>query len=89
MNILACVMLGAILGALGASIMGFNEGRGRLMCAAIGAFGGFIGGKIIAPMFMAPLVAGQTFSFGVIGFAMLVAAVFLVAGDWIGKRWDV
>ena len=50
MNIMMWILAGGILGWVGYSYMGFNEGRGMVVSSVIGAIGGVVGGKMIAPM---------------------------------------
>lgn len=89
MNIVLWMLAGAILGWIGFSYMRFNEERGLMVSAIIGAIGGLIGGKIIAPMFTeAEAVAGAFSTSGMV-FAAIVAAALLFAGNLVHSRWGV
>jgi len=89
MNIALWVLAGAVIGWVGFSVIGWNDGRSLVVSIIIGALGGFFGGKVLAPMFAA---AGPPPT----GFAMLpfviaigCALTFLVAADQALKRWDL
>jgi uncharacterized membrane protein YeaQ/YmgE (transglycosylase-associated protein family) len=87
-NIVLCVLGGAILGWLGYAYAGFNAGRGRLVSIIIGALGGFFGAEIVAPIFTSTDVPGD-FSLPVLLIAAGVAAAFLVVGNLVHQRWGV
>jgi uncharacterized membrane protein YeaQ/YmgE (transglycosylase-associated protein family) len=89
MNIMICLLAGAIVGWLSLSFLHFNEARSKFVCILIGAMGGFIGAKLVAPMFFGPAPAGELFSMAPIFTAVLVASAFMAIGDWVNKRWDV
>jgi uncharacterized membrane protein YeaQ/YmgE (transglycosylase-associated protein family) len=86
MNIAMWMLAGAIVGWIGFSYMRFNQERGLLISAIIGAIGGLIGGKILAPMFM---TVPDAFSVAALVFAALVAAAALLAGNLVYHRWGV
>lgn len=88
MSIIVWVLAGAALGWVGYAYLGFNEARGRVIPMIIGAFGGYIGGKIVAPMFTAASLPGE-FSVAALFFAAAVAAVFLAIGNLVHNRWGV
>jgi len=88
MNIVMWMLAGAILGWIGFSYMRFNEERGLLVSAIIGAVGGLIGGQLIAPMFTEAAVAGAFSTSGMV-FAAIVAAGLLFAGNLVHDRWGV
>ena len=89
MNIFIWMLAGALLGWIGFSYMRFNEERGLLVSAIIGAVGGLIGGNIIAPMFMAAQKVPDAFSASSLVVAAIVAAALLFAGNLIYQRWGV
>ena len=89
MDIIAWMLAGGTLGWAGCSYLGFNEERGVMVSIIIGALGGLAGGKLIAPMFTAVETAPTAFSFSALLFAAAVAAVFLVLGNLVYKRWGV
>lgn len=83
------IMAGGILGWIGYTYVGFNEGRGMIVSSVIGAIGGVVGGKMIAPMFAAAGAVPGDFSMSALFFAAAVAAAFLFAGNLIHNRWGV
>jgi len=87
MNIALWVLAGGALGWVSHSVLGFNEARGRILCIIIGAFGGAIGGKEIAPIFSSA-VAGE-FSMVSMLFALAVAATFLAISQVMSSQWDI
>jgi uncharacterized membrane protein YeaQ/YmgE (transglycosylase-associated protein family) len=82
------ILAGGFLGWLGYSYLGFNEERGIVVSAVIGASGGMLGGKLVAPMFTAAPVPGDFNASGLF-FAAAVAAALLALGDMVYKRWHV
>lgn len=89
MNIAMWMLAGSILGWLGYSFLAFNEKRGMAVSIVIGAMGGFIGGKMIAPMFTAAAAVPGDFSLPALFFAAAVAAAFLAVGNLVSSRWGV
>jgi uncharacterized membrane protein YeaQ/YmgE (transglycosylase-associated protein family) len=89
MNIVMWMLTGSVLGWIGYAYLNVNEGRGVLVSMTIGALGGSIGGKVIAPMFTAGALAPGDFSAPALFFAAAVAAAFLAAGNLVYKRWGV
>ena len=89
MNIAMWALAGGILGWVGYKFLDVNGGRGLIVSIVIGALGGFIGGKIVAPMFTTPAVIPADFSSSAMFFAAVVAAAFLYAGNLIHDRWGV
>ena len=89
MSIVAWIVAGAILGWIGYAYLGYNEERGVMVSTLIGAAGGFLGGNLIAPVFIAaPAVAGD-FSAARLIFAAAVAASFVLLGNFAHRRWGV
>jgi len=89
MNIAMWMLAGAILGWVGFTYMRFNEQRGMMISMIIGAMGGLVGGKMIAPMFSAVQVVPDAFSSSALVFAVAIAAAFLAAGNLIYNKWGV
>jgi len=89
MNIAIWILAGGILGWAGCMYLGFNEARGAVISAIIGAAGGFVGGKLIAPIFLAANSAPADFSMPALFFAAAVASGFLFAGNLVSTRWGV
>jgi uncharacterized membrane protein YeaQ/YmgE (transglycosylase-associated protein family) len=89
MNIVIWMLAGGALGWIGCVYLGFNEGRGRMVSVVIGAVGGLIGGKLIAPMFGASGAAAGDFSAIALVLAVAVATAFVYLGNLIHDRWGV
>jgi len=89
MNIAIWMLAGAALGWVGFSYMRFNEERGLMVSAIIGAIGGVLGGEIIAPMFTAGTVVAAGFNSSSLIYASVVAAVFLAVGNVVYNKWGV
>jgi uncharacterized membrane protein YeaQ/YmgE (transglycosylase-associated protein family) len=89
MNIVMWMLAGGILGWVAYSYLGFNEGRGMLVSIFIGTLGGFLGGKMIAPMFTAAAAVPGDFSTSALFFAAAVASAFLAVGNLVHNRWGV
>ena len=89
MNIAVWMLAGSILGWVGYSLLGFNEGRGVKVSIIIGTLGGLLGGKVIAPMFTAAAAVAGDFSLSALFFAAAVAAVSLAVGNLVYNRWGV
>lgn len=88
MNTVMWILVGALLGWVAFSAMGLNEGRGMVASVIIGAVGGMLGGKLLAPLFMGP-VAPEGVSMAALSIAAIAAAGCLYAGNMILDRWDV
>jgi len=88
MNIALWILAGGILGWIGYAFLGYNENRAKMVPILIGAAGGFVGGKVVAPMFTAVAVPAN-FSMAALIIAAAVAAAFLAAGNFAYNRWGV
>jgi uncharacterized membrane protein YeaQ/YmgE (transglycosylase-associated protein family) len=86
MEILTWILVGGLLGWASYAYLRFNEARGALVSAVIGAVGALIGGKAIAPMLIA---AGppSDFSAAVLFIAAAAAVACLVLGNLVYRRW--
>ena len=89
MSVVMWMLTGSVLGWVAYSYLRFNEERGVMVSLIVGALGGFVGGKLVAPMFTAGALAPGEFSAPALFFAAAVAAGFLAAGNLIYKRWGV
>lgn len=89
MNIIVWALAGAALGWVGISFLRFNEGRGTVVSMVIGAVGGIIGGKTIAPMFVAAAAVPGDFSMAALFFAAVIAAAFLAIGNLVHDRFGI
>ena len=88
MNIAIWMLAGVALGWIGYSVLGFNEERGRLVSIVIGAIGGIVGGKLVAPVFTTIAATGE-FSMPALIIAATVAATFLAIGNLVHNQWGV
>jgi uncharacterized membrane protein YeaQ/YmgE (transglycosylase-associated protein family) len=87
MDITLWILTGGALGWLSYVLLRFNEARGMSTSIAIGAAGGLVGGKVLAPMFTS--AAAADFSVPALFFAATAAAVLLVLGNLVYVRWGV
>ena len=88
MSIVIWALAGGILGWAACKYFRFNEDRGVMLAVVIGAAGGFVGGHMIAPMFLAP-GAPVGFSMAALVFAAAVAALFIFVSNLVHQRWGV
>ncbi|HEX5091359.1 MAG TPA: hypothetical protein VFV84_01570 [Burkholderiales bacterium] len=88
MDIVIWIIAGGAIGWASLALLGMNEYRSALACVAIGAAGGGLGGKIIAPMLASPAAAGG-FSFFALFVAALSAAACMALGNLLYKRFDI
>lgn len=89
MNIVMWVLAGGIVGWIGYSFLGYNEHRGLKVSIIIGGFGGFIGGKLIAPMFSAAAAVPGDLSVSTLLIAAAAASAFLFVGNLVHDRWGI
>ena len=87
MEIVMWVLAGAVLGWASCAYLRFNEGRGVVVSTLLGAVGGLIGGKLVAPLFLTP--AAADFSIPALFFAAMVATALLLVGNVLYNRWGV
>jgi uncharacterized membrane protein YeaQ/YmgE (transglycosylase-associated protein family) len=88
MNMFLWAAAGAMLGWIGYAFLGFNEGRNKFVAVVIGALGGIVGGKLVAPAFTGAAIPAD-FSAIALVFAVIVSAAFLYAGNFVHDRWNV
>jgi uncharacterized membrane protein YeaQ/YmgE (transglycosylase-associated protein family) len=88
MNVALSMLAGAMLGWIGFSVLGLNEARGRMVSIVIGALGGIIGGKMVAPIFVT-VGSGGEFSMSALLIGAIVAAAFLAIGNVVKNTWGV
>lgn len=89
MNIVLWMVAGALVGWIAFTYLNMSEGRGRGVSLFIGAVGGLLGGKEVAPMFVAATEVPGAFSAPTLLVAAIVAALLLFIGNIVYKRWDV
>jgi uncharacterized membrane protein YeaQ/YmgE (transglycosylase-associated protein family) len=89
MNTFLWVFAGAALGWASYTWLGMSEGRGKIAAIVIGAIGGMLGGKMIAPMLTAAPEVAADFNMSALMIAALVASTLLAVGNFVYKRWDI
>ncbi len=89
MNFILWMLAGAALGWIGISYLRFNEQRGMAVSMVIGVMGGFLGGKVVAPMFTSVAAIPADFSATALFFALVIAAAFLAVGNFVGNRYGI
>ena len=89
MNLALWVLTGGMVGWLAYSFLGLNESRGMATSVIIGALGGVVGGKLLAPIFNAGAAVPEALSAATVLFAVVAAAALLVIGNMVHKRWGV
>lgn len=89
MNIVMWILAGGALGWAAFTWLGFNEARGTIVSIIIGAFGGVLGGQVLAPlMTSAPVVSGD-FNVQALFIAAISASACLTIGNMIERRFGV
>jgi uncharacterized membrane protein YeaQ/YmgE (transglycosylase-associated protein family) len=88
MNIALWILIGGAVGWLAYSYLGFDK-RGLMGSALIGALGGVVGGKLIAPMFNVGAAVPEAFTSAGLLFAAALAGAFLVISEVVYKRWGL
>jgi len=89
MNIMIWIVAGAAAGWASFAYLKFSEGRGMVISLIVGAAGGMIGGKLLAPMLGATASAAGDFSAMALLVALATAAALLFVGDRIHERFGV
>ena len=88
MNLVLWILAGGLAGWLAFALMGLNHSRGTWVSVFIGAVGGIVGGKLVAPLFYTPPPGGD-FSMPALMFATALAAAALAAGNLVHDRWGI
>lgn len=89
MNIIMWVLAGSAIGWAGFALLEFNEKWGMIVSIVIGAMGGFVGGKVLAPMLGAAAAVSGDFSIHALIIAVMSAATCLAIGNLIHNRFGV
>ena len=91
MNIVIWTLAGGAIGWAGYALLNFNEYRGVAASVVLGAVGGFLGGKVLAPMLTSPAPIGIPDGFDSLALfiAAASAATFLAVGNLVYKRFGV
>jgi hypothetical protein len=87
MNTVLWMLAGGVLGWIGFSVMGMNDVIGKMASVTVGAMAGIVGGKLIAPVFIAAVLSPGGFSPSALFFAIATAAAILVAVHLAQARW--
>jgi uncharacterized membrane protein YeaQ/YmgE (transglycosylase-associated protein family) len=85
MNIVIWMLAGAVLGWLAFSMLGWNGALGKMVSTAIGAMGGILGGKMLAPLFTTAVVG--EFSAGILVIAVVTAIAVLAISNLLQNRF--
>lgn len=88
MELVLWLLAGAVLGWVAIAYFGLNQDRGTIVSIVIGASGGIIGGKLVAPMFVAATAPGE-FSMAALIVVLASAAACLVGGNVVHNRFGV
>lgn len=87
-NIILWVIAGGAAGWIGYAFMNLNEKRGVMLSIVIGMFGGFLGGKLVAPLIgTGSAVNSDDFSPFPLFIALASAAAVLIISSMIHKRF--
>jgi uncharacterized membrane protein YeaQ/YmgE (transglycosylase-associated protein family) len=89
MNIMLWLLAGAVVGWAGAHFFDLNHHRGRIFAMVIGAVGGVIGGKSLAPLLSNAAVIEGHFSIFSMVIAILLSGACVVASDVVSKRFNL
>ena len=89
MELVLWVAAGAAIGWLAFTKMGLNEQRGMMVSIILGAIGGVIGGKLVAPMFGAVAAVPGEFSIAGLLVVMTSAVACLLLGNLVHSRFGV
>ena len=89
MELVLWIAAGAALGWLAIAKLGYNEQRGMLVSLIIGAGGGVLGGKMVAPMFGFGTAVPGEFSMGVMFVVLATAGACLALGNIVSNRFGV
>ncbi|HTM59053.1 MAG TPA: hypothetical protein VL199_01745 [Burkholderiales bacterium] len=88
MNIAMWILAGGALGWAAFTLFRANEKRGAIVSIIIGAFGGLIGGQVVAMTSSAPIVSGD-FNIQALFIAAVSASACLAIGSMIERRFGV
>lgn len=83
------LLAGAIVGWAGAHFFELNHHRGTIFAMAVGAVGGLLGGKSLAPLLSNAAEIEGHFSIFSMVIAMLLSAACVVTCDLVVKRFKL
>ena len=87
MDMMIWILAGAVIGWASFAYLKFSEGRGMPASVGIGATGGLVGGKLLAPMLGFSAATPGDFSAAALLLAFMAAAGLLFIGDRIHARY--
>ena len=83
------MMAGAMAGWVAYKHFNLSEGRGMMLSLCIGAAGGLLGGKALAPMLGLSAAVPGAFSTAALMIAIAAAAAVLFIGDKVYEKFGV
>ena len=83
------VLAGGMLGWIAYAFLDLSAGRGQLVSVIIGALGGVLGGKLVAPMFGVVSETPGDFSAATMAIAVMASAAVLLLGHFVYDKWDI
>jgi uncharacterized membrane protein YeaQ/YmgE (transglycosylase-associated protein family) len=89
MNVFIWMVCGALLGWIAYSRLNMSPGRGQAASLVIGATGGVVGGKLLAPLFGIAGAVPDAFSAAALSIAALTASGLLLIGNYVYDTWEV
>jgi len=89
MELVLWIAAGAAVGWLAIAKLGFNEHRGTIVSIVIGAVGGVVGGKLVAPMFGAVAAVPGEFSMAGLLVVLASSTALLALGNLVHNRFGV
>jgi uncharacterized membrane protein YeaQ/YmgE (transglycosylase-associated protein family) len=87
MNLIIWMLAGGVIGWASFAFLKFSEGRGLMASVCVGAVGGVVGGKLLAPMLGMSAAAPGDFSAAALLLAFAAAAGLLFIGDRVHARY--
>jgi uncharacterized membrane protein YeaQ/YmgE (transglycosylase-associated protein family) len=89
MELVLWIAVGGALGWVAMTYLGVNRERGALVSMIIGAIGGVIGGKLVAPMLEAGAAVPGEFSMAALLIVLASSAACLTLGNMVHNRFGV
>ena len=89
MELVLWLVAGAVLGWVAIAYFGLNKDRGTIVSIVIGAAGGVVGGKLVAPMFVAGAAVPGEFSMAALIVVLASSAACLAVGNLVHNRYGV
>jgi uncharacterized membrane protein YeaQ/YmgE (transglycosylase-associated protein family) len=89
MQIAIWMLAGAMAGWVAFKYFNLSEGRGLMLSLVVGAAGGILGGKALAPMLGMSAAVPGAFSTAALMIAVAVAAAVLFIGDKVYEKFGI